>query len=95
MRKHLAKALTKCGLPALTWYQCTRHTFASQFVLGGGSIELLRQIMGHSSVTTTQRYSHLKPDLYRDTIYTTLQVDLTKPAGAILPLVHSLSAVSA
>lgn len=42
--------------------------------------------MGHSSVTTTERYSHLKLDLYRDTVYTTLQVDLTAPAGTVVPI---------
>jgi site-specific recombinase XerD len=53
----------RCRLPALTWYQATRHTFASQFVLAGGSIEKLSKLMGHSSVTTTERYAHLRADL--------------------------------
>lgn len=48
-------------------------------------------MMGHSSVTTTERYSHLKPDLYRETIYTTLKVDLTAPAGTVV----TISAASA
>ncbi len=87
MRRHLAAALKACNLPeSLSWYHATRHTFASLFVLNGGSIELLRQLMGHSSVTTTERYSHLKPDLYRETIFTTMQVDLTKPAGKLVSL---------
>jgi hypothetical protein len=34
------------------------------FVLRGGSIEMLRTIRGHSSVTTTECYSHLRPDLF-------------------------------
>lgn len=32
--------------------------------MGGGSIERLRNIMGHKGVTTTQRYSHLSPSHY-------------------------------
>lgn len=84
MRKHLTKALKTCGLPALTWYQATRHTFASQFVLNGGSIEVLRQVMGHSSVVVTERYSHLKPDLFRESVYTTMSVDLSVPAGTVV-----------
>jgi integrase len=80
----LATALEDCGLPALSWYQCTRHTFASQFILNGGSLELLRQLMGHSSVTTTERYAHLKPDLYREAIYTTMAIDLSAPAGTVV-----------
>ena len=52
------KWLARRELPALTWYQATRHTFASQFVLAGGSIEKLSKLMGHSRVTTTERYAH-------------------------------------
>lgn len=36
-----------------------RHTFGTSFVLGGGSVELLRVYMGHSSIDTTQRYLHV------------------------------------
>jgi integrase len=89
--RHLAEALKACGLPALTWYQCTRHTFASQFVLGGGSLEVLRQVMGHASVTTTERYSHLKPDLFRESAFDVMKVDLAAPKGAVV----SLATVSA
>lgn len=50
LAKHLNNALAKCKLPRITWYQATRHTFASQFVPGGGGIELLSKIMGHASI---------------------------------------------
>ncbi len=46
---------------ALTGYQATRHTFASQWVLAGGSIEKLKEIMGHISVIVTEQYAHLHP----------------------------------
>lgn len=52
------------GLPALTWYQATRHTFASHWVMAGGSLDHLREILGHKSVTTTERYAHLKPEMF-------------------------------
>lgn len=84
--RHLRIALKKCGLPCMTWYECTRHTFASLFVLGGGSLEVLRDLMGHSSVTTTERYSHLKPDLFAEKNYTAIEVDLSKPAGDVVAL---------
>jgi hypothetical protein len=44
LHKALKKALKDSGLPALTWYQSTRRTFASQFVLQGGSIEKLSKL---------------------------------------------------
>ena len=93
LHRHLAKALKDLGLPEVTWYQATRHTFASQWVLGGGSIEVLRTIMGHSSVTTTERYSHLKPDLFRESAFDTVKVDLSRPAGVVVPLASTAGAI--
>jgi integrase len=84
--RHLAKALEACQLPALTWYQATRHTFASQFVLGGGSIEKLSKLMGHASVTTTERYAHLRTDLFREQDFDVVAVDLSTSGGEVVPL---------
>jgi site-specific recombinase XerD len=46
------------------WYWCTRHTFASKWVMEGGSIEKLKEMLGHYSVVITERYAHLKPELF-------------------------------
>lgn len=63
LHEALRAALARCELPvALTWYQCTRHTFASHWVISGGSIERLALILGHSSTEVTKRYAHLLPD---------------------------------
>lgn len=43
--------------------------------------------MGHSSVVVTERYSHLKPDLFRESVYTTMAVDLAAPKGEVVPIV--------
>jgi hypothetical protein len=32
--------------------------------MGGGSIEKLSAMMGHSSTLVTQRYAHLRPELF-------------------------------
>lgn len=64
MGRLLSYAFAAMQAPAMTWYQATRHTFASQWVLHGGSLETLRDMMGHSSVTVTERYAHLVPGLY-------------------------------
>jgi integrase len=34
----------------LNWYRCTRHTFASHWVMDGRRIEKLNEILGHSTV---------------------------------------------
>ncbi len=62
--------------PGLGWYEATRHTFASQWVLAGGSIEKLKEILGHYSVVMTERYAHLKPDLFSARDMATLDLDL-------------------
>lgn len=36
-----------------------RHTFATSFIMGGGNLEFLRMIMGHSDYNITRRYLHL------------------------------------
>jgi integrase len=84
---YLRLALVKLGLmtehldhPKL-WYSCTRHTFASQWVMAGGSIEKLKEMLGHYSVVVTERYAHLRPELFTAKDLATVSVDLT-PGGA-------------
>lgn len=36
-----------------------RHTFATSYILGGGNLEFLRMMMGHSDYETTKLYLHL------------------------------------
>jgi integrase len=74
------------ALPAMTWYCATRHTFASQWVLAGGSIEKLREAMGHSSVVVTERYAHLRGDVFTAADLGRVAVDFSAPMGKILPL---------
>lgn len=67
--------------PGLGWYEATRHTFASQWVLNGGSIEKLKEILGHYSVVMTERYTHLRPDLFAARDLGTIALDL-RPGSA-------------
>ena len=73
----LAAALAELKIETMTFYQATRHSFASQWVLHGGSLEKLREILGHSSVTTTERYVHLTPGRFTDEDRARVRVDLT------------------
>lgn len=36
-----------------------RHTFATSYLCGGGNIEFLRILLGHSSIDVTQKYLHV------------------------------------
>lgn len=51
-------ATTGARLPDVTPHDL-RHTYASWILQDGVSIEALSKLLGHSSVTVTERYSHL------------------------------------
>lgn len=46
-------------------FHSMRHTFASQFMRQGGDIYKLQQLLGHSTVQQTEKYSHFSPDRVR------------------------------
>ncbi|MBA0177500.1 tyrosine-type recombinase/integrase [Pectobacterium carotovorum] len=45
-----------------------RHTFASHFVMNGGNLVALQQILGHASIQQTMVYAHLAPDYLENAI---------------------------
>jgi integrase len=46
---------------AITFHDL-RHTAASLMVMAGVSLRTVQKILGHSVITTTERYAHLAPD---------------------------------
>lgn len=45
-----------------------RHTFGSRMAMAGVDLMTLRELMGHSSITTTQRYCHPTPEHKREAV---------------------------
>lgn len=84
--KQLRKALDAAGLPRMTWYSATRHTFASQWALAGGALGQLAMILGHAHTTTTERYAHLRPGAFSDHELAMLDVDLSSGEAPVLQL---------
>lgn len=59
-----------------------RHTFSSHFIMNGGNIVALKEILGHANIQQTMVYAHLAPDyLQHAVLLNPLRNDLTvKPA---------------
>lgn len=53
-----ALAKTSIKLPSGQRTHVLRHTFASHFILNGGDLMELKEILGHSSLAMTMRYAH-------------------------------------
>lgn len=60
MGKAGTKAFTAAGHKGITNY-CMRHALASDMTAANIATEIVRQAMGHSSISTTQRYANKLP----------------------------------
>lgn len=56
----LKSACRRAGLTDVSFHTL-RHSLASRLVQNGLPIQAVQQILGHTSILTTQRYSHLAP----------------------------------
>lgn len=63
----LQQACKKAGIEPIGWHTL-RHTFASQLVNRGATLQAVQTLLGHSTVNMTQRYAHMAPETMRDTI---------------------------
>ncbi len=48
-----------CGITKKISFHVARHTFATNFLLSGGRVEVLQKILGHSKITETEIYIHI------------------------------------
>lgn len=69
-RKAFERAVNKTdiNLPKGQCSHVLRHTFASHFMMNGGNILVLQQILGHAKIEQTMVYAHFAPSHLEDAI---------------------------
>jgi integrase/recombinase XerC len=65
VRRLLQRHLRACGLSTKTTPHTLRHSFATHLLHAGADIRAVQELLGHSSLNTTQIYTHLTIDALR------------------------------
>lgn len=61
--KVLKVAVSRAGIPKRVTAHAFRHGFATAYLMAGGTLPELQELLGHANVETTQIYTHCLPQL--------------------------------
>ncbi len=63
LREYVKEVCRVANITKHVNYHMSRHSFATNFLIQGGRVEVLQKLLGHSSITMTMIYVHVVEDV--------------------------------